>query len=328
MKVLLIRPTPRTKCAGVDGYCRALQDLFAHDSEVEILPIDDYEVIRSRLFNDFYKWKPFLDKIKKSGADVVHINGYTSFSTLEAFIAAKRCKKKIVYTAHWHPYFTLRRPLLGWLFFNILLKPLVKNWVGAVVTINNEDTAYFQKFHKNVHCIQHWMRFEKPILHVENNMGKKMVLFVGRINDPNKGIEHLYSLPEGKYEIHCVGKGIMKPRVDMIQHINISVDELKNLYSKASVVVVPSKYEAFSYVSLEALASNVPICVSDRVRIVDWLDGLEWGRVFPFHDYVGFCCAVEKTIGTPVDREQILLRFAPQYKKYYRLYLDVVKSKL
>lgn len=324
VKVLHIRPTPRTQCAGVDVHCRALGDLFAGDSQISVLPVEDYAIIRSGLFNDFYKWKPLLRRLRESGADVVHIHGYTSFSTLAAFLAAKKCGKKIVYTAHWHPFSTLRRPMLGRMFFNLLLRPLVKHYASVVVTLNDEDTAQFRKFHKNVHRIPHWMRFdtEPELLHTAKR--KDRVLFVGRINDPNKGVEYLYELPEGKYDIQCVGKGALTLRSDMTQHENLSLDALKRLYAESAVLVVPSKYEAFSYVTLEALALGTPVVVSDRVRIADYLHGYSGCTVFPFRDAEAFRDAVERTIGMPVDREAILRQFDPErIRELYRaLYTD------
>lgn len=94
-----------------------------------------------------------------------------------------------------------------------------------------------------------------------------MVLFVGR-NDTNKGIEHLYSLPDN-YRVHCVCKGTVK-RNDFILHQNLGDAELACLYRQASVVVVPSRYEAFSLVALEALQYHTPVVISERVRIGDY----------------------------------------------------------
>lgn len=321
LKVLIIRSTPETKGAGIDVYCHAIKDLFHDDRDINILPITDYQTKQFGLLKAFYKWKPFIKSIKDSNADVLHINEFASFTVIQAFIAAIITKKRVVYTAHWHPYKHMRRPLLAFLLFNVLVRWLVKFKADTVITINNEDTRYFQSFHKNVVRIPHWLRFENINRDIPKH--KKLILFVGRVDSPNKCADYIYTLPLNKYEIHVVGKGDVPNRSDLIQHINLPKDELANLFARASLLIVPSKYEAFSYVSLEALAFKTPIVVSDGVRISDYLDGLKWGSVFNHGDYNGFIKAVENTIGMEVDVDEILNIFSKEraYSLYKSLYI-------
>ena len=135
-----------------------------------------------------------------------------------------------------------------------------------------------------------------------------MILFVGR-NDNNKGIFYLYTL-DSKYEIHLVTKGGVK-RKDFIVHNNISSGELSALYERAALVVIPSRYEAFSYVALEAFAHGTPVVMSDRVMIADYLKDCKGYNTFKFGDIKDFLQAVEKTIGQSVDMDKIL----PQFEK-------------
>ena len=135
-----------------------------------------------------------------------------------------------------------------------------------------------------------------------------MILFVGR-NDNNKGIFYLYTL-DSKYEIHLVTKGGVK-RKDFIVHNNISSGELSALYERAALVVIPSRYEAFSYVALEAFAHGTPVVMSDRVMIADYLKDCKGYNTFKFGDIKDFLQAVEKTIGQAVDMDKIL----PQFEK-------------
>jgi len=184
------------------------------------------------------------------------------------------------------------------------LKPLVKRYADVVVTINNEDTAFFKRFHNNVVQIPHWIDTTalKPMA-VERD--PKMILFVGRFNDLNKGSEHLYHLPEGEYDIHCVGPCEGNLRSDMTKHVNIPFEELCALYAKASLLVVPSRYEAFSYVALEALSYGTPVLLSDRVRIADYLENVEGVDVFTYQDYSVFCEKVKKQIRGAVNTEAV-----------------------
>lgn len=322
IRVLQIRETPLTKCAGLDANCQSLIDVFAGDNEIEMLPTNDYTRHTIPLLNQYYLDEiEICDSIENLKPDIIHIHGAFSFTLCVAVKCAKKYNLPVVFSPHFHPFYSLKRPRMGWLFFHVVTKRVLKH-VDLVFCINKEDSAQFKKYHDNVVTVPHWSKFVSPFVEVKKN--PKMILFVGRINESNKGIEHLYKLPEGKYEIHCVGKGERTMRSDMTHHVDISEEELLNLYMKASLLVVPSRYEAFSYVSIEALMCNTPIVISDRVRIGDYLGGVEGVGVFKYQDYPDFNQKVEQTIGKQVDRESVLERFNPQRIK--RIYKEAYKQ--
>jgi glycosyltransferase involved in cell wall biosynthesis len=240
-----------------------------------------------------------------SQADVVHVHGFASFIVVQAINCAYRLKKKVIYTAHFHPFFTLDNPLLGKIFFYLLLYPVLKK-INTIITINKDDTSFFKKYTtNNIIMIPNWTdNIELPNRTL--NSGETKILFIGRA-EPNKGIEHLYNIQKNKnYEIHCVSNGKFK-NYNFILHKNISDKELNKLYSQASVVVIPSRYEAFSYVALEALLMGTPIVVSNRVRIVDYLtDFIGQGiEIFPFGNFQMFNSSIEKAIKQVVDINSI-----------------------
>lgn len=314
-KILYIR---QNMSGGTDNYCRALYRLFQDDPELQPLPVCDLPAIPSRLFHYYYKPSALKEAIQQ--VDIVHINGYTAMGSIQAFITAHRLHKKIVYTAHWHPFECLRHPLLGKLFFRLLFQPIIKRFAHVVTTINHEDYRFFSQFHHHVVQIPHWFSpqaIQKP--------AKKpnMLLFVGRTDDPVKGIEHLYHLPEGLYEIHCVGKGTLD-RTDFHQHIDISDEALARLYAEAALLVIPSKYEAFSYAALEAMSYGTPVLMSENVRIADYLDGIKGWSIFRYGDYIDFLQKIRQTIGIAVDTDRTIRTFSSEnIKKIYRsVYLE------
>ncbi len=311
---------------GIATYCRSLAHLFEADDRVTVSPMWDARVRPIRLLNNLYHWKSFYHTLKQANADIIHINGYASFTVFQSFLAAWWLGKPIVYTAHWHPYAMLRRPMLGKLFFTVFVRPFLGK-VRAVVTLNADDTAYFSQLHCTVNRIPHWCRFSFEH-HSEVERKKKMILFVGRFNADNKGFEYLYHLPEGLYDIHCVGMGEVEVRSDMTIHTNIPSEELQMLYAQASLVVVPSKYEAFSYVALEALTAGTPVVMSDRVRIADYLNDCQGVRIFKYGNQADFIEAVSTTIGTEVDRDRVLSLFSPDSirERYAQLYQSVCQK--
>jgi glycosyltransferase involved in cell wall biosynthesis len=325
IRILCIRETPEHVNEGIDKHCRALYDLFTGDQDIELLPIENYSVIkRLRLLNkNVASISSLVRLIKQKKCDIVHIHGFASFVVVSAIIAAKIAGKKIVYTAHYHPIETLNNPKFGKFFFAVLLKPVLR-FVNTFVSLNNEDRDFFDKYVKNVYQIPHWSRL-LPI-NVDSSLKKKnMILFVGR-NKPNKGVEHLMHLPFGKYEVHCVCGDTIIDRSDFILHHDITNTELSNLYKEASLLVVPSKYEAFSLVALEAFMHNTPVLMSDRVRIADYLTDCRGYKVFHYGDYEEFNNSIESAMKEVVDVSKIVEIFNPSRIKelYKTVYRDTV----
>lgn len=176
---------------------------------------------------------------------------------------------------------------------------------------------------KRVYMIPHHF-IATPMAKDKPEKKDNMILFVGR-NEPNKGMEYLYQLP-AKYETHCVTGGELK-RADFIQHKNIPQDELSVLYKEASLVVIPSRYEAFSYVALEAFTHGTPVVMSSNVKIADHLEKEKGFSIFPYGDIKSFITKVEETIGKPVDTERILSKFDPDKirRQYETVFIEVTK---
>lgn len=322
IKVLQIRETPATKCGGIDANCQAISNAFRLDEDIDMLPIKDYKVVvMSYPRSKYIPYKDVYDDIKEKNPDIVHIHGSYTFSFMNAVRAARRLKKKIIYSPHFHPFYSLTRPKMGFIFFYIFSRPFLK-YVDTVITINSEDTAWFKRYHSNVVRIPHWSKINPDCGKVYKKKSNQ-VLFVGRINDSIKGIEHIYSLPEGKYDIHCVGKGNLQSRSDITQHINISDEELAKLYAESSLLVIPSRYEAFSYVAVEALSCNTPIVASDRVRIADYFKSCPYVGIFKYHDMDDFEKVVDQTIGQIVDVNYVKSIFDSERLKgiYRQIYI-------
>ena len=323
IQVLLLRNVlPNSKYGGIRKHCQELYELFNNNLNVEILPIKNLFNYLIPLINKrVYYWKQLWCYVKSSKCDIVHIHGFATLDVIQAFVVARLLKKKIVYSPHYHPFKYLQRPLFGKLYFYCCLRFFLK-YASAIVTITKNDTDFFNRYHKKVYKIPHQF-----IPSIENNIlvekKKNMILFVGR-NEDNKGIFHLKQLNK-KYEIHLVTGAGTFDRDDYIIHTNISNEELCLLYKQASLVVIPSRYEAFSYVALEAFANGTPVVMSNTVMIADYLKGINGFSTFDFGDERGFLEAVDKTIGIPVDTEQVLSIFSPEKIKlqYELVYLNV-----
>ena len=115
----------------------------------------------------------------------------------------------------------------------------------------------------------------------------KVFLYVGRLAE-EKNLRILLDvfneLPDLKLLI--VGQGALKDSLRNNANSNIQFlgsmknKELKNIYRKADVFILPSKYEPWGLVVEEALNNGTPVIVSDKVGCKDDLVTVDTGLVF------------------------------------------------
>jgi len=75
-------------------------------------------------------------------------------------------------------------------------------------------------------------------------------------------------------------------------------EDLGHFYSKAKVVVVPSRWpEPFGMIGLEAMHHGRPVVAFDVGGIPDWLDHLQTGILVPEQDVGAFGKALQKILG-------------------------------
>ena len=97
---------------------------------------------------------------------------------------------------------------------------------------------------------------------------------------------------------------------DMIRFFGpVDHDDLPTFYSAADALVIPSLYESFSLVALEALACGTPV-LSTRVGALESLiqEGIN-GSIIPDADPVSLAAVIEGFVASPSsycsDREAI-----------------------
>jgi D-inositol-3-phosphate glycosyltransferase len=157
----------------------------------------------------------------------------------------------------------------------------------------------------------------------------RVVFYIGRF-DPRKGIEtvvraigqsHLRHddrlqliIGGGSRPGHSDGKerdrieGIVQElQIDHQTHFpgRISDEELPMYYAAADVCVVPSHYEPFGLVAIEAMASGTPVIASDVGGLQFTIVSGETGLLVPVKDAMGFAEAIDRIVHNPAWRDQL-----------------------
>ncbi|MDJ0736535.1 MAG: glycosyltransferase family 1 protein [Nostocaceae cyanobacterium] len=157
----------------------------------------------------------------------------------------------------------------------------------------------------------------------------KVILYVGRF-DPRKGIETLVravaqSKLHGSYNLQLIIGGGSRPghsdgdERDRIEKIvaelgmteftsfpgRLSQDILPTYYAAADVCVVPSHYEPFGLVAIEAMASGTPVVASDVGGLQFTVVPGETGLLAPPQNVDGFATAIDRIIINPQWRDKL-----------------------
>lgn len=156
----------------------------------------------------------------------------------------------------------------------------------------------------------------------------KVVLYVGRF-DPRKGIETLVrAVGESKLRSEklqlIIGGGSRPDHSDGIERSRIenivaelgmsdfttfpgrlSQEILPYYYAAADVCVVPSHYEPFGLVAIEAMASYTPVVASDVGGLQFTVVLEETGLLAPPQDHAAFSVAIDRILSNPQWRDEL-----------------------
>jgi glycosyltransferase involved in cell wall biosynthesis len=158
---------------------------------------------------------------------------------------------------------------------------------------------------------------------------EKVVLYVGRF-DPRKGIETLVramgqpdlrNLPSVKLMIaggSTPGEkdGLERDRIEsIVAELGLSGNtvfpgrldhtQLPFYYAAADVCIVPSHYEPFGLVAIEAMASGTPVVASDVGGLQFTVVPEETGLLAPAQNEAAFAAAIHRILVNPAWREQL-----------------------
>jgi glycosyltransferase involved in cell wall biosynthesis len=281
-----------------------------------------------------------LDALRAFDPDVIHAHSHRYGHVLEASLVAHRGEIPLVISTHYHPADrrepSLKRGLLrlqdvgfGMTAYRRAARLFVETRLEAEMVREFAPAGRIEIVPPGVDLAE-WSRPEAD--HVTVALPEQFLLYAGRIA-PNKGLDVLLraiaALPtdaraslvlmgpdwgERQRLERLAGELGVGAQVQFLGHV-ADRGTYRAIFRRATVFVLPSEWEAFGLVLLEAMAAGVPIVATSVGGVPEVLAKGACGRLVPY----GSAPALAEALGS-------LLRDAPARAGYVRAAHDRVRE--
>lgn len=170
---------------------------------------------------------------------------------------------------------------------------LLSHWSDAIICISDHELRLAEKFGiKRCTCIPNGIAASPAPVPIEAAPGQvpseRKILFVGRL-DKQKGIDALldaYLRVRPSFKLVVVGEAVRndlplaKPNEVEFKGW-LEKEALDAAYRSADAIIVPSRWEGFGLVAVEAMARSKPVFASAVGGLIDIVEDGRSGRLFP-----------------------------------------------
>jgi glycosyltransferase involved in cell wall biosynthesis len=223
--------------------------------------------------------------IKTSHYKLIQVSEHNSLSSFFAAVCARKNAIPVVLLQGvYEPY----KKLFAATFqkgFNLLFSDKYRKCISATICKTNKAKEFLQlNKHKNLNVIPIGLsveKFDTSNHEIITKPSKYVVLYVGKLEDRRNPF---FTLELAKNYLHnkdvtfiCIGKGpltqaIKRDKPNNVKIIDVvSQEEIQAYYKIADVLLMPTNYEIFGMVYLEAIFFGVPIITTENAGSLDIL---------------------------------------------------------
>lgn len=244
--------------SGTDVFTRRLADALAvrgHD------PVPQFFAHRNEPWSGRLRGVP-----APPGTDVIHGNSWTAHAFNRESLPLLVTEHHYIADPAFAPYLTPMQRMYHRVLIQRQVDASYRLADGVVAVSRHTAEAMQRRLHRPVAHIHNWVNLEHfhPDASSRPAGAPLRCLFVGNPSR-RKGSDVLPALAArlgGGFEILCLGglrsesahfRGLLKV---LPRH---APEDMPTLYNSVDVVLIPTRYEAFGYVALEAMACGVPV---------------------------------------------------------------------
>ena len=257
--------------------------------------------------------------------DLYHAHSHRYFQLEAAVTAARARGKPLVITPHFHPAEekeTLRtRAMLK--LYDLYSSGSIYRYAGRVLTMTGLEKRFLSSMVPAAKCVtvgagidpEEWQQPEPPeLFRKEAGIEGPYLLYCGRLAS-NKGLEHLFrALPailngwDG--QLVLVGKDWgMKPALmkmakeggfgERVRFVDFLPERAtyRSAIAGCELLVLPSQWEAFGIVLLEAGMCRRPVVATIVGGVPEVVEDGRTGRLVPYGDSAALASAVKELLG-------------------------------
>src|SRR6266566_2790099 len=283
-----------------------------------------------------FSW-PFIHALLATDADIIHCHGYGEGRSELAIMLARLCRRKVIFTPHFHTY-PYRRPLrelydktAGRLFFNLSDRVIV--FTGYT----SQQLLALGVHRERLRIVPHVSRSEVFAVSTGGNesgsllrdagvTGNPLILGVGQLIE-RKGWEYtvrcmpviIARFPEAKLLIVGPSQPAepafrqrllqLATELGVIDHIQILQDNtpefIRDAYRSATILTHPSFVESFGMVLLESMTAGVPVVAHNGTGIPCIIDDGVTGYVVDVRDVPKYTDRLLSLLGDAALRQRM-----------------------
>ncbi|HXQ79016.1 MAG TPA: glycosyltransferase family 4 protein [Thermoplasmata archaeon] len=272
-----------------------------------------------------------IDALSESGADVIHAHSHRYGHVLEAAAVAERLGIPLVVSTHYHPADRREPPLKRGLLRiqDVVFGMTAYRVAKALVVQTDREAALIREFapRRKLRTIAPGIdlgAWSTPDGDRPDGLGlpPEYFLFVGRVAS-NKGLPNLLEAvarldASSRRPLVLMGRdwgeraqlegrarelGIFD-LLRFLGHVE-SPTTYRGVIRQARALVLPSEWEAFGLVLLEAMAAGTPIVATAVGGVPEVLDEGRAGRLVPYADSAALAEALRSVVANPAETNQL-----------------------
>lgn len=281
-----------------------------------------------------------IDALRHDAPEVIHAHSHRYGHVLEAALVAERTRTPLVVSTHYHPadrreprgkrgMLRLQDHLFGWTAYRAARALVVETELEARLLGEFAPADRIRVIPPGVDLAAWADRREAP----PPGLPERFVLYAGRIAS-NKGLPGLLRAlaalpPAERVPLVLMGSDWgERPTIEALArelglasslvwlgHVG-AVSEWRAVFRRASAFVLPSEWEAFGLVLLEAMAAGVPIVATAVGGVPEVLQGGTVGRLVPYGDSRALASALHDILAEPGVAEEMRANGAERVKSY------------
>ncbi|HZG86179.1 glycosyltransferase [Paenibacillus sp.] len=294
---------------GVATYLRGVIDCQLQNHDVHLMVSDNSEEFPNippeklhryqyrRSVGDLIRGALQIHKvIRKIRPDVIHVHSsFAGFMVRAMLLIKKKGSYKLIYCPHGWSFLMETGSVRKWIYSLIERILSVKTDIIINISKFELDQALARKLPSSKNVLVYNGTKECPVKMDRNGLepGKEIrLLFVGRL-DRQKGLDILLDIfreyPMGHIKLFVVGDSVLKDqKIDFpknVVHIGwVENDRIDEYYIRCDAVIIPSRWEGFGLVAIEAMRNKRAVLASNRGALPELVEHGVNGYIFDINN--------------------------------------------